>query len=63
MQLKKDLEAIEQAAIEAGEELYPYVISNVADGIPYQYLGVPLGKNQFYRVPRRFFNILFEKRG
>ncbi len=61
-QLKKDLEAIEQAAIEAGEELFPYVISNVADGIPYQYLGVPLGKNQFYKVRRKFFDVLSRKR-
>lgn len=61
-QLKKDLEAIEQAAIEAGEELFPYIISNVVDGIAYEYLGVPASKTNFYLKRRKFFWILDKKK-
>jgi len=61
-QLKKDLEAIEQAAVEAGEELFPHIISNVVDGIAYEYLGVPASKTNFYLKRRKFFWILDKKK-
>ena len=61
--LQKDLELIEQAAFEAGEELYSYIVSNVADGVPYEYLGVPVGRRQFYEIRRKFFFILSSKKG
>lgn len=61
-QLQKDLEVIEQAAIEADGEIYPYIITNVVDGVAYQYLDVPAGINQFYRARRIFFGILSDKK-
>ncbi|MEA5057264.1 MAG: hypothetical protein VB047_06870 [Anaerotignum propionicum] len=61
-QLQRDIEIIEQSAIEADCEIYQYIISNVVDSIPYQYLGVPTGKNQFYKARRNFFTFLSLKR-
>ena len=61
--LQKDLDSIEQAAMETDEELYGYIISNVTDGISYEYLGVPMGRRQFYKMRRKFFFILSEKKG
>lgn len=61
-QLQRDIEMIEQSAIEADSVIYQYIISNVVDSIPYQYLGVPAGKNQFYEARRKFFNYLSLKR-
>jgi len=61
--LRKDLELIEQAAFEAGEELYSYIISNAADGIPYEYLCAPIGRRKFYEIRRKFFFILSSKKG
>lgn len=60
--LAKDIEMIEQAALEADGEIYPYIISNVVDGVSYEYLGAPMGINQFYRVRRKFFLILSDKK-
>lgn len=61
--LQKDLDSIEQAAMETDAELYGYIIRNVTDGIPYEYLGVPMGRRQFYKMRRKFFFILSEKKG
>lgn len=62
-ELRKDLEMIEQAAVETDTELYGYIISNVTDGIPYEHLGVPMGRRQFYKMRRKFFFILSKKKG
>lgn len=61
--LQKDLDSIEQAAMETDAELYGYIIRNVTDGIPYEYLGAPMGRRQFYKMRRKFFFILSEKKG
>ncbi|MDD4843201.1 MAG: hypothetical protein PHU31_02570 [Anaerotignum sp.] len=61
-QLQRDIEIIEQAAIEADSEIFQYILCNVVDCVPYQYLGVPAGKNQFYEARRKFFNLLSLKR-
>lgn len=61
--LQKDLEMIEDAARETDAGLSPYIIRNVADGVPYEYLGVPMGRRQFYKMRRKFFFILSEKKG
>ena len=37
-ELQRDLEMIEQTAIEADAEIYTYILSNVADGVPLVYL-------------------------
>lgn len=56
--LSKDIEMIEQAAIEADAEIYPYIISNVADGVSYEFLDVPASIATFYRKRKKFFRIL-----
>lgn len=63
MQLESDIKMIEQAAENADKELSSYIISNVVDGIPYEYLGVPVGRRQFYQSRRKFFYILSMKKG
>lgn len=63
MQLESDMKMIEQAAENADKELSSYIISNVVDGIPYEYLGVPVGRRQFYHSRRKFFYILSMKKG
>lgn len=63
MQLESDMKMIEQAAENADKELSPYIISNVVDGIPYEYLGASVGRRQFYQSRRKFFYILSTKKG
>lgn len=61
-ELQRDLELIEQTAMEADAEIYTYIISNVADGVPWEYLGVPYSRRQFYRIRKRFFYLLSERK-
>ena len=63
VELEKDVALIEQTAIEADAEIYQYIISNVADGVPWEYLGVPGGRRQFYEARRKFFYLLSRKKG
>ena len=63
MQLENDIKMIDHAAEDADKDLFPYIISNVVDGIPYEYLGVPVGRRQFYQSRRKFFYILSIKKG
>jgi hypothetical protein len=60
--LKKENEMIEQAAIEASPYTYQYILKNVTEGIPYEYMKIPRGRRQFYEDRRLFFKILSEKR-
>lgn len=62
MKLEKELELIEQCAIEAGEDLYASILDNVARGIKYEYMCVPCGRRQFYEMRRLFFCLLSERR-
>ena len=57
------IKIIEESAKEAAEDIYKYIISNVADGIPYKYLGVPCGQRYFYEKRQKFFYLLSKKRG
>ncbi len=57
-ELRKDIELIEQCAIEADNTIYQYIITNVTKGLAYEFLGVPMGKNQFYEKRRKFFWLL-----
>lgn len=62
VQLEKDITIIEQSAIEADSEIYQYIISNVVEGIAYEYLGVPASKTNFYLKRKNFFRILDKKK-
>lgn len=61
-ELQRDLELIEQTAVEADAEIYQYIISNVVDNISWEYLGVPYSRRQFYRIRKKFFWLLSEKK-
>lgn len=60
--LQADVELIEQTAIEADSEIYPWLIKNVTDGMPYEYMEVPKARKQFYESRRYFFYLLSMKR-
>lgn len=60
--LQNDIKLIEQTALEADSEIYEYIIRNVADGTPYEWLDVPKGRRQFYESRRYFFYLLSKKR-
>lgn len=60
--LQRDIALVEQAAVETDAELYGYIISSVADGIPYEYLGVPCSRASFFRIRKKFFWILSQKK-
>lgn len=60
--LRKELQMIDQAAMEADAEIAGYIIKNVADGIPYEYLGVPCSRSAFFRARKKFFWILDRKK-
>lgn len=60
--LGKNIELIEQTAIEACGELYPYIIKAVTEGFTWWDITPPCGKNQFYDARRRFFFLLSLKK-
>lgn len=60
-ELKKDIELIEQCAIEVDSEIYQYIIKNVTEGIAYEFLDVPSGRRQFYSARRKFYWLLDKK--
>ena len=62
VQLQNDLELIEQTAIETDSILYQYLISNVTDGIGYDYLDIPASHSTFYRIRQKFFYLLSQKK-
>lgn len=62
---QKDCEMIEQAAVAASEELFPYIIKSVTNDLSYrfveydEYLGrIPVGKTEFYAKRRLFYYYL-----
>lgn len=58
---------IEQAAMEADEDLYIYILKAVTEGLSYTYLrsviDIPCGRDLYYDRYRRFFWILNNLRG
>lgn len=61
MQLEQDTDLIENSLRMACGGLYKYFFSNVVDGVPYEYLGVPMSRRSFYRMRDRFFILLTQK--
>ena len=66
LELRNKCELIEQAAIEADPDLYPYIIAGVTRGLTYRSLRerehMPCGRNVYYDRRRRFFWILSRKK-
>lgn len=60
------IKMIEQAAKEADEFLYPYILRAVTEGLSYTYLKskleIPCGRDMYYDRYRRFFWLLSEAR-
>ncbi len=66
-ELEEKCKMIEQAAIEADAEIYPYILKGVTEEYTsFRYLkqtmGIPCGKNMYYDRRRRFFWILSRKK-
>ncbi len=61
-QLTSEIQMIEQAALETDGEYYPFLLKNVTEGIPYEYLDMPFSRAGFYAARRKFFSILDKKR-
>lgn len=59
---RKEVELIEQTAIEANPEIYSYLLQSVTQGIGYEYMDVPMSKGRFYDYRKLFFVLLAEKR-
>ena len=62
---KKDCEMIEQAAIAASAEIYPYIIKSVTNNLAYEYIEsdeqigrIPVGKTDFYAHRKLFYHYL-----
>ncbi len=60
--LRADVELIEQTAMEADSEIYPWVLKNVTEGLPYEYMDVPINRTDFYCIRKYFFYLLSLKR-
>ena len=66
MKLRERCELIEQTAIEADPDLYPYILEGVtAEYASYKYLRqvkeIPCGKNMYYDRRRKFYWLLSKK--
>lgn len=61
------IKIIEQAARDADEELYTYILRAVTEELSYTYLKtrleIPCGRDMYYDRYRRFFWLLSESRG
>lgn len=55
LKLEAEMSVIEQAAIAASPELYPYILDNVTRQVRFELLEAPCGKNQFSAVRTRFY--------
>ena len=60
--LQDDLRLIEETARKAAPEIYKWVLKNVTEGTPYEWMDVPVGRRQFYEYRRYFFYLLAQKR-
>ncbi len=60
--MQNDIDLIEKTAQEANRELYEWILKNVTEGIPYEWMDVPAGRRQFYESRRYFFYLLAQKR-
>lgn len=67
VQYAEKIKLIEQAAKDADEFLYPYILKAVTEGLSYTYLkarlDIPCGRDMYYDRYRRFFWLLSEMRG
>ena len=62
---QRDCEMIEQAAVAASSEIYPYIIKSVTNDLSFPYIEydeklgrIPVGINEFYGYRRLFYHYL-----
>lgn len=62
---QRDCEMIEQAAVAASREIYPYIIKSVTNDLSFPYIEydeklgrIPVGKTEFYGYRRLFYHYL-----
>lgn len=60
--MQEDIKLIEETARKASPEIYKWVLKNVTEGTPYEWMDVPVGQRQFYEYRRYFFYLLAQKR-
>ena len=64
--LAEKLKLVEQTAIDADEELFPYLILAVTKGLTYNELylmrNMPCGRTRYYKLYRKFFYLLSQKK-
>ena len=58
IKLSNDIELIENTIKEVGEDIYSYLLANIAHNTPYETLNVPCGRRQFFETRRKFFYLL-----
>lgn len=61
--LSRDCELIDQAAVEAAEDLAPYIVLNVTRGVSFYGMQAPTSESTFNRMRRRFYYLLAKKKG
>ena len=57
--LQEDLRLIEEIAKKAAPSIHKWILKNVTEGTPYEWMNVPVGRRQFYEY---FFYLLAQKR-
>lgn len=62
---QRDCEMIEQAAVAASSEIYPYIIKSVTNDLSFPFIEydeklgrIPIGKTEFYGYRRLFYHYL-----
>ena len=62
---QRDCEMIEQAAVAASSQIYPYIIKSVTNDLSFPYIEydeklgrIPVGKTEFYGYRRLFYHYL-----
>lgn len=60
-QLKRDTDLIEQTAMEADTEIYPWILKNVTSGVPYDTWMCLWGERNFMRQEGTFFSFWHKK--
>lgn len=61
-EIGEELKIIEETALEAAPGIHIWLLKNVTEEIPYEYMPVPCGRRQFYLARRKFFYLLSEKK-
>lgn len=56
--MQEDIKLIEETARKTSPEIYKWVLKNVTEGTPYEWMDVPVGRRQFYEYRRYFFYLL-----